>query len=52
MDLPYLNLNENPVQFWKNHIAVLMPLTEIALKYACIPATSVSSERIFSKADK
>lgn len=50
MDLPYLNLNENPVQFWKNHSTVLIPLTEIALKYACIPATSVPSERIFSKA--
>jgi len=50
MDLPYLNVNENPIPFWKNHSAVLDPLTEVALKYACIPATSVPSERIFSKA--
>lgn len=50
MDLPYLNLKEDPMQFWKNHFSVLDPLTELALKYACIPATSVPSERIFSKA--
>jgi len=50
MDLPYLNLKEDPMQFWKNHFSVLDPLTELALKYACIPATSVPSESIFSKA--
>uniref|UniRef100_A0A2S2P8M9 Zinc finger BED domain-containing protein 1 n=1 Tax=Schizaphis graminum TaxID=13262 RepID=A0A2S2P8M9_SCHGA len=50
IDLPYLNLKEDPMQFWKNHFSVLDPLTELALKYACIPATSVPSERIFSKA--
>ncbi|XP_050052894.1 zinc finger BED domain-containing protein 4-like [Aphis gossypii] len=50
MDLPYLNLKEDPMQFWKNHFSVLDPLSELALKYACIPATSVPSERIFSKA--
>jgi len=50
MDLPYLNLNDDPVKFWKNHYSVLDPLTEMAFKYLCIPATSVPSERIFSKA--
>lgn len=50
MDLPYLNLKEDPMQFWKNHFSVLDPLTELVLKYACIPVTSVPSERIFSKA--
>jgi len=33
MDLPYLNLKEDPMQFWKNHFSVLDPLTELALKY-------------------
>lgn len=50
VDLPYLDFNDDPISFWKNHSTVLAPLTEIALKYACIPATSVPSERIFSKA--
>lgn len=50
MNLPYLNCNENPIPFWKNHSSVLVHLTEIALKYACSPATSVPSERIFPKA--
>lgn len=50
MNLPYLNCNENPIPFWKNHSSVLVHLIEIALKYAWISATSVPSERIFSKA--
>lgn len=50
IDLPYLNLGDDPIKFWKNHNIILDPLTEVALKYACIPATSVPSERIFSKA--
>jgi hypothetical protein len=47
MDLSYLNLKDNPMQFWKNHFPVLDPLTEMALKYACIPATSVPSVDFF-----
>lgn len=50
LDLPYLRINENPVKFWKSHKMILDPLSEVAMKYACIPATSVPSERIFSKA--
>lgn len=52
INLPYLNLNDNPIPFWKHHKTVLDPLSEVALKYACIPATSVPSERIFSKAEQ
>jgi len=50
MDIPYLKLNEDPIKFWKNRNSVLYTLTEMALKYACTPATSVPSERIFAKA--
>jgi hypothetical protein len=39
---------ENPIDYWtrtKNN-----KLEELALKYLIVPATSVASERIFSKA--
>lgn len=52
MDLPYLNLLEDPIQFWKTHKSLLGPLSELALKYACIPATSVPTEIMFFKAGK
>lgn len=47
MDLLYLNLNENPIKSWKNHNLELVHLTEITLKYACNPITSVSLEDFF-----
>lgn len=52
MDLTYLNLLEDPIQFWKTHNSLLSPLSDVALKYACIPVSSVPSEIIFSKAGK
>lgn len=45
LNMPYQNLNCNVAEWWLNH----HPLSEIALKYTMIPATSVPSERIFSK---
>jgi len=47
--MPYQNLNCNLIQYWQHHKNVLSPLGDVALKYATIPATSVPSERIFSK---
>jgi len=38
------------VYFWQKHKILLYPLFEIAMKYSIIPATSVPSERVFSKA--
>lgn len=49
LNMPYQNLNCNVAEWWLNHKSVLHPLSEVALKYAMIPATSVPSERIFSK---
>ncbi|XP_050062310.1 E3 SUMO-protein ligase ZBED1-like [Aphis gossypii] len=50
MNMPYQHLNCNIVEYWRDHKSLLHPLSEIALKYIMIPATSVPSERIFSKA--
>lgn len=49
LNMPYQNLSCNVAEWWLSHKSVLHPLSEIALKYATIPATSVPSERIFSK---
>lgn len=49
MNMPYQHLNCNIVEYWRDHKSLLHPLSEIALKYIMIPATSVPSERIFSK---
>uniref|UniRef100_A0A2S2R790 Zinc finger BED domain-containing protein 1 n=1 Tax=Sipha flava TaxID=143950 RepID=A0A2S2R790_9HEMI len=50
LGMPYQGLNCNMATYWNEHKLVLAPLSNIALKYSIIPATSVLSERIFSKA--
>lgn len=50
IDLSYFNLNKDSVDFWKNHKTVLDSLSEVAIKYACIPAIYALSKKIFSKA--
>lgn len=50
LELPYLPRNQNPLDFWDKHTNILPELYELHLKYLCIPATSVPSERVFSKA--
>jgi len=50
LNIPHQDLKSNIFQFWNQHKSVLYPLGNIAEKYAIIPATSVPSERIFSKA--
>jgi len=48
--MPHQDLKCNVPVFWDNHKTVLAQLSDIALKYCIIPATSVPAERIFSKA--
>jgi len=48
LELPTLALNENPILYWKKYS--VKELWRIAERYFCVPATSVPSERIFSKA--
>ncbi|XP_050062932.1 E3 SUMO-protein ligase ZBED1-like [Aphis gossypii] len=48
--LPHSNRKSKPTDFWIKHKILLGELLNLALKYLVIPATSVPSERIFSKA--
>ncbi|XP_050057178.1 E3 SUMO-protein ligase ZBED1-like [Aphis gossypii] len=49
LGMPYQDLSCKLAEYWEKHKTLLYPLNEVALKYASIPATSVPSERIFSK---
>ncbi|XP_055919485.1 E3 SUMO-protein ligase ZBED1-like [Eupeodes corollae] len=50
IDLEYLGRNKNPLEFWEEKRSLFPSLYKLAHKYLCIPATSVPSERLFSKA--
>ncbi|CAI6371097.1 unnamed protein product [Macrosiphum euphorbiae] len=50
LSIPHQKLNCNIFTFWNQQKSALHPIGDIAEKYAIIPATSVPSERIFSKA--
>ncbi|XP_008189831.1 zinc finger BED domain-containing protein 4-like [Acyrthosiphon pisum] len=45
-----IKLNEDPLVEWKNTEVIYPKLYNLAMKYLLIPATSVPSERLFSKA--
>lgn len=50
--LPHLSWNKDPIEAWrlKQKDGVLLPMIPVVKKYACIPATSVPSEQLFSAA--
>lgn len=44
-----LDLEENPLLWWKSHEGLYPLLAKVSKKYLCAPATSTSSERVFSR---
>lgn len=50
MELSYLERKLNLLEFWRDRKQIYSDLYEMSLKYLSISATSVSSERVFSKA--
>lgn len=49
LEMPPLDRKNNPLEFWSKHKCILPELYELAVKYLCVPSTSVPSERVFSK---
>nr|XP_022910708.1 zinc finger BED domain-containing protein 1-like [Onthophagus taurus] len=50
LDLPLVDRKLNPLDFWESKKEMFPELYKLANKYLCVPATSVPSERVFSKA--
>lgn len=50
ISLPVGNLKDNPLETWNAMKVVYPNLFKLAAKYFCVVATSVPSERLFSKA--
>lgn len=50
LEAPYEDRRSCPVAYWRRQKSAMPQLFDIALKYLCVPATSVPSERVFSKA--
>ncbi|XP_074596478.1 E3 SUMO-protein ligase ZBED1-like [Brevipalpus obovatus] len=50
LDSNYLPLSTDPLLFWINNFPRESELTKLALRHLIVPATSVPSERLFSKA--
>ncbi|VEN42489.1 unnamed protein product, partial [Callosobruchus maculatus] len=50
LEKPNAHEETNPLLFWKINGYELAPIDECCVKYMCIPATSVESERTFSAA--
>lgn len=46
----HLHRKEDPLQWWKERQTIYPHLAKLAKKYLCVIATSVPSERLFSKA--
>lgn len=45
-------ITEDPLLWWKNRATLFPFLSRLAKKYLCVPATSVLSERVFSRGGK
>jgi len=49
LESPLVKLSCNPYDWWTINRGILPHIAGIARNYLCIPATSVASERLFSK---
>lgn len=48
LDQPIIPKSSNPIEYWHNCVTFTPVISDIALKYLIVPASSVSSERVAS----
>jgi len=51
LDLPVVDMDSDPLEWWKHEVNRLPVLAVLAKKYLCICGTSVPSEQLFSNQD-
>lgn len=49
LSMPVIDMEDDPIRFWLKYKASMPSLAEAAFKYLSVPASSVPSERVFSK---
>ena len=47
---PVIELNSNPLMFWKNNSSRFPSLVKVSNKFLCLPAASAPVEQVFLKA--
>ena len=50
LEEPHISRDQDPLAWWRDHATLFPKLKQLAHRYLCTPATSVPSERLFSKA--
>lgn len=50
LNQPVIQLNEDPIKYWQRQKLLYPTLSRVAERFLCMVATSVPSERLFSRA--
>ena len=52
LEIPHLERTKSPLIFWQQYKQTFPEMYKLSIKYLSVPATSVPSERVFSKTEQ